>query len=147
MSKHSVVEEDKKRQPPVRPMCEIFVLTSRIVGTYGCCMQRWLWAMSFLAPLGMSVAVSDMSPSLRTWNTLIQQMKSSLRIEGISIKIFVLPTIKREKKSIRRRKDGEGCCATDALSANPVKGNENGVANVHEAPSVSSCCRCHLNPE
>lgn len=56
--------------------------------------------MSFLAPLGMSVAVSDMSPSLRTWNTLIQQMKSSLGIEGISIQIFVLPTIKREKKKV-----------------------------------------------
>lgn len=48
----------------------------------------------------MSVAVSDMSPSLRTWNTLIQQMKSSLRIEAISIQIFVLPTIKQEGKKV-----------------------------------------------
>lgn len=29
--------------------------------------------------------------------------------------------------------------ATDVCTANPVKGNENGVANVHEDPTVSSC--------
>lgn len=37
--------------------------------------------------------------------------------------------------------------AEDVHAANLVKGNENGVANVHEDPIVRSCYRCHLNQE